>query len=233
MELWTAFMLGFAGSLHCAGMCGPLVLAMPATPGHALNHLTNKLAYNAGRLLTYGALGLVFGGFGRWLGLDGFQRWVSLSLGVLVLLSLLAWPARQTNLFLARPIGWLKQALGGLLLKSGPGAQFLFGSLNGLLPCGLVYMAAFAATTSGHAWDGFSYMIFFGLGTVPMMLGLALAGRSLHFKFQPHLRRFTPVCFGVMAALLILRGLGLGIPYLSPHLDSTSPDHSICCQPVG
>jgi hypothetical protein len=233
MELWTALLLGFAGSLHCAGMCGPLVLAMPAAPGNAMAHLWRKLAYNAGRITTYAGLGLLFGLFGGLLGLAGFQRWISILTGAVILISLAVWPARQTSAWIARPVGWLKLALGRWLARPGALAQFTFGLLNGLLPCGLVYVAALAATAAHHPLAGMQYMLAFGVGTVPMMLGLALLGRSLHFRLHAHLRRLTPVCFGLMAALLILRGLGLGIPYLSPQINSAAPAESSCCHPPG
>ena len=112
MQLWTALMIGFAGSLHCAGMCGPLVLAMPATSGSFGAHLTGRLAYNAGRIVTYGVLGLLFGLFGQMIGLAGFQRWVSIAAGAAILLSLLAWPLRNATALIARPVNRLKTALG-------------------------------------------------------------------------------------------------------------------------
>jgi sulfite exporter TauE/SafE len=231
MQLWTAFMLGFAGSLHCAGMCGPLILAMPAAPGGFTRHLAGKAFYNLGRLATYGLLGIFFGLFGQWLGLAGWQRWVSIAVGLAILLSLAAWPLRTGTALVGRPVGWLKAGLGRLLGRQSLGAQFLFGGLNGLLPCGLVYFACAAATATGSITGGLEYMVTFGLGTVPMMLGLGLAGRTLHFRLQAHLQKLVPVSLGVMAALLILRGLGLGIPYLSPNLDSTRPAQTSCCHP--
>lgn len=225
-------MIGIAGSLHCAGMCGPLVLAMPATSGRFGAHLTGKLAYNAGRIVTYGMLGLLFGLSGQLIGLAGFQRWVSIAAGAAILLSLLAWPMRNATLIIARPVGVLKSALGKLLKRHGLMSQFSFGLLNGLLPCGLVYVACAAAAATASIITGLQYMLLFGLGTVPMMLGLGLAGQGLHFKLQLRLRRLIPVSLGVMACLLILRGLGLGIPYLSPQLDSSVPADSTCCHPA-
>jgi uncharacterized protein len=232
MQLWTAFMLGFAGSLHCAGMCGPLVLAMPAVPGRFGAHFQGKLAYNAGRIVTYGLLGLVFGLFGQLLGLAVFQRWISIAVGLAILLSLAAWPLRNTTLLIAQPVGWLKVALGRRLKQRSVGSQFLFGGLNGLLPCGLVYWACAAAAATGNFATGLEYMVLFGLGTVPMMLGLGLAGRAVHFKLQLRLQKLTPISLGVMAALLILRGLGLGIPYLSPNLNPAAPAEATCCRPA-
>jgi hypothetical protein len=229
MQFWTALLIGLAGSLHCAGMCGPLVLAMPASSGKFGVHLTNKLAYNAGRIMTYGALGLVFGLFGQLIGLAGFQRWVSIAAGAAILLSLLAWPLRNATRLIARPVGILKSALGRALRQHSLAAQFSFGLLNGLLPCGLVYVACAAAAATSNILTGLQYMLLFGLGTVPMMLGLGLAGQGLNFKLQLRLRKLIPVGLGMMAALLILRGLGLGIPYLSPQLDASAPTKSSCC----
>ena len=231
MQLWTALMIGFAGSLHCAGMCGPLVLAMPATSGRFGAHLAGKLAYNGGRIVTYGILGLIFGLFGQMIGLAGFQRWVSIAAGAAILLSLLAWPLRNATALIARPVNRLKTALGKLLKQRGVTAQFSFGLLNGLLPCGLVYVACAAAAATASITSGLQYMLLFGLGTVPMMLGLGLVGQGLHFNLQFKLRKLVPVSLGVMAALLILRGLGLGIPYLSPQLNSANPAESSCCSP--
>jgi sulfite exporter TauE/SafE len=232
LQLWTAFLLGLAGSFHCAGMCGPLVLAMPAAGGRLGAHVAGKIAYNAGRIATYSLLGLLAGLFGRMLGLPGVQRWVSLALGAAILLSLLALPLRQATTLIARPVHLLKQALGKLLKAQSLPAQFAFGALNGLLPCGLVYAASLAAAATGTALAGLQYMALFGLGTVPMMLGLALAGRLFHFRLQPHLHKLVPASLGVMATLLILRGLGLGIPYLSPNLDPANPAAATCCQPA-
>jgi len=222
-------MIGFAGSLHCAGMCGPLVLAMPAMPGKFGSHLASKLVYNAGRITTYTILGALFGLFGQVLGLAGFQRWVSIIAGAVILASLLALPWRNTTLLIARPVNMLKVWLGRLLKARSIPAQFSFGVLNGLLPCGLVYIACAAAAATGSLRDGMQYMALFGLGTLPMMLGLGFAGRMLHVQLQRRLQKFIPIGLGAMAALLILRGLGLGIPYLSPQLDSLSPADAACC----
>jgi sulfite exporter TauE/SafE len=232
MHLWTAFIIGFFGSLHCAGMCGPLVLAMPATSGRFGVHLTNKLAYNAGRIVTYGALGVLFGLFGQLVGLAGFQRWISIAAGTVILLSLLAWPMRQATILIAKPVGLLKSGLGQMLRRHGLMAQFSFGLLNGLLPCGLVYVACAAAAATASLVSGLQYMLLFGLGTVPMMLGLGLVGQRLNFQLQLRLRQLIPATLGIMATLLILRGMGLGIPYLSPQLDSSAPADASCCAPA-
>jgi sulfite exporter TauE/SafE len=229
MQFWTALMIGFAGSLHCAGMCGPLILAMPAASGGLRAHLAGKLAYNAGRIITYALMGSLFGVFGQLLGLAGFQRWISICIGAVLIISLVAWPLRRMTVLIAQPVGWLKTALGRQFGKRTIGSQLVFGGLNGLLPCGLVYAACAGATATGGYIGGMQYMLLFGLGTVPMMLGLGLVGRPLQFKLQVHLRKLLPASLGLMASLLILRGLGLGIPYLSPSLNPVAPPESTCC----
>lgn len=230
MQLWTAFLLGLAGSLHCAAMCGPLILAMPVARGKLGAHIAGKLAYNAGRIVTYGLLGIVFGLSGHLLGLAGFQRWLSIIAGVAILIGMFGTPRRHATLLIARPLGALKSALGSRLQRHGWTAQFTFGLLNGLLPCGLVYVACAAAAATASFAGGLQYMVLFGMGTVPMMLGLGLIGRGLQFQLQLRLRKLIPISLAMMAALLLLRGLDLGIPYLSPHLDSADPAKSSCCE---
>ncbi len=218
MELWTAFMVGFAGSLHCAGMCGPIVLAMPAVGGSVPAQVAGRVAYNGGRIVTYGLLGVLFGVFGQVLGMAGVHRWVSVGAGALILLGLFAWPLRGSGVFAAQLVGRLKGVLGRLLHRRTVGSQFLFGGVNGLLPCGLVYAACMGAVATGGVLPGLEYMLVFGLGTVPMMLGLGLAGRALHSRLRGRFQYVIPVSLGVMGVLLILRGMSLGIPYLSPEL---------------
>lgn len=225
MELWTALMLGLAGSAHCAGMCGPLALALPRSAGAGWwPHLAGRLAYNLGRLTTYGLLGLAFGGLGRGLALAGVQRWVSIGLGVALLAGVALggtrgwkWP----NLMNWAPA---RRLFGRLLQRPGAGTLTLLGGLNGLLPCGLVYAACAGAAVSGSGPAGAVYLLVFGLGTVPMMLGLALAGGALQVPLRARLQRVIPVALGVMGGWLIVRGLGLGIPYLSPDLSGAA-----CC----
>jgi sulfite exporter TauE/SafE len=228
MELWTAFMLGLAGSAHCAGMCGPLALALPGGGRRGLALLPNRVFYNAGRVTTYCLLGVVFGLVGRSLALAGVQRWVSIALGVAMLVGVFVARARALMVKFALPVAWLKKALGRLLQRQSLASQYWFGVLNGLLPCGLVYIACVGAAATGGLFSGVEYMLVFGLGTVPMMLALSLAGQALPFSFRLRLQKLIPVCLAVVAVLLILRGLALGIPYLSPDLTGDQP--GACCR---
>lgn len=221
MELWTAFILGLVGSLHCAGMCGPLALALPPAGATAPAFFTGRLAYNLGRLITYGALGLIFGLIGKSLFLAGVQRWTSIGLGILLLVGIFS----SRRMALWRPITLLveqvKSRMAFLFRRRSFGALFLLGLLNGLLPCGLVYVAGASATATGSLLAGALYMVVFGAGTVPMMLTISLSGKVIPPALRLRLLKAVPVAVFLVASLLILRGLGLGIPFLSPDLSAS------------
>ena len=227
MEWWTAFVLGLVGSVHCAGMCGPLALALPVTGSSNPGFLLGRIAYNLGRVLTYCAMGLVFGLAGKSLLLAGVQRWVSIGLGLL----LLAGFCVSQRLALSRPVEALvrrlKAGMGTLLRRRSLTALCLLGVLNGLLPCGLVYVAGAAAASTSGPLAGVGYMAAFGVGTIPTMLGIGLSGRLMPAWFRLRLARAVPLSVILLASLLILRGLSLGIPYVSPDLSTGTS----CCHP--
>lgn len=227
MNIWTALFLGLVGSLHCAGMCGPLVLALPRGTKSFSGFLVGRLAYNAGRVITYCMLGMIFGLVGRTLLMAGVQRWTSIILGLLLLLSLFS----SRKLSLLRPVTALIEALkvrmSALLRQRSVSSLALLGLLNGLLPCGLVYVACAGATATGGVLAGILYMAAFGLGTVPMILGIGVSGHLIPLALRIQLRKAIPVSIFLLASLLILRGLSLGIPYVSPDLSAARPS---CCQ---
>src|ERR1051326_20428 len=218
MDLWTAFVLGLGGSLPCAGMCGPLALALPVTGRTIASHLLGRLAYNLGRMATYGLLGVVFGLIGQTFALAGLQRWVSLIAGATILLGLVASSRHAVGTPAVKAVVWLKSGLGKLLQRRTLASLYSLGALNGLLPCGLVYAACISAVAFGGILSGLEYMLAFGLGTVPMLLGIGLAGKRLHFIGRWRLQKFVPVCLLALGVLLVLRGMALGIPGISPNL---------------
>lgn len=222
MILLTALLLGAVGSLHCAGMCGPLALALPMTGNSRASFLTGRIAYNLGRIVTYCALGAAFGLVGQTLVLAGFQRWVSLAAGSAIVLGLILSTKFATSVPVARSVAWIKSSLGAMLRQRSLASTFALGTLNGLLPCGLVYAACAGAVATGGLLSGVEYMAAFGLGTVPMMLGIGLIRQKLQFTLRFKLQRLIPACLVIVAVMLILRGLSLGIPYLSPDLTSES-----------
>jgi hypothetical protein len=226
MDFSMAFALGLVGSLHCAAMCGPLLLALPAPPGGAGRFVAGRLVYQLGRIATYGLLGVVAGLVGRTILLAGFQRWLSIALGVTILLGVLASKKAALSAPVVRLVAHLKSAMSAQLRQRGFRSLALLGMLNGLLPCGLVYVALAGAVAQGGLLDGISYMALFGLGTVPTMLGIGLSGKMFPPAFRLKLRGAIPVGVCLVAGLLILRGLALGIPYVSPALVAGVP---ACC----
>jgi sulfite exporter TauE/SafE len=207
-------------------MCGPLALALPVISSGRTGFITGRLAYNFGRVTTYCLLGLVFGLVGQTLVLAGIQRWVSVLLG-LTLLSGLVW-SRKIALWqpVTSIIARLKFRMSGLLRTRSLSSLAVLGMLNGLLPCGLVYVACAGAVATGSLLSGIQYMVAFGIGTIPMMLGIGLSGHLMPLALRLQLRKAVPVSVCLLAGLLILRGLSLGIPYLSPDLSGHVVD---CC----
>jgi sulfite exporter TauE/SafE len=220
MQLWTAFLLGLVGSAHCAGMCGPLALALPHRGRGAGSFLAGRLLYNLGRIVTYAVMGAVFGTIGQGVALAGVQRWVSLGLGAAILIGLCVSPRFAGAIPVARGVSRLKAALGKLLQQRAMPAMLGIGMLNGLLPCGLVYAAGAAATATGNMVSGAQYMIAFGLGTLPMLLAISLLGTRLQLALRFKVQRLIPVTLAIVGLLLVLRGMELGIPYISPQLSA-------------
>ncbi|MGZ4962470.1 MAG: sulfite exporter TauE/SafE family protein [Limisphaerales bacterium] len=215
MQLWTAFILGLAGSLHCAAMCGALALLVPVVGPTKSERVLSRITYNAGRLLTYTVLGALFGLFGRVLSIAGLQQWLSIGSGVLILLGLVVSMRTIVSAPVTRSVGWIRSKFGTLLRKRTLVSIGGLGALNGLLPCGLVYVACAGSASTGDAFSGIEYMFVFGLGTVPMLLGVGIGGASLKLT-SFRLKRVVPIVAVVAGVLLIFRGLALGIPYVSP-----------------
>lgn len=233
MNLWIAFSLGLVGSLHCAGMCGPIALALPIGKRDSWGRFQGISLYSLGRILTYSFIGLLFGLFGRGLALAGWQQGVSIAAGSIMILSVLL-PSKLTQGFrITAPISRLTQKLRNTMLrfmqKDSNAALFGFGLLNGMLPCGLVYMAVLGSLASSHPIQGAAFMTFFGLGTVPIMATVIAASQWVSANLRAGFRRWIPVFVVVVGALFILRGMGLGIPYLSPPNGALAVEQKASC----
>lgn len=211
----SAFVLGGLGSAHCVAMCGPLHLAV----GQGGAPVRTTVLLNTGRVLTYMVIGALFGLFGRGLGLAGVQQVVAIALAVLMLAALVV-PATAARLH--RPVvpsAWvvrLRSAVARRLRRSSAPAVLITGMLNGLLPCGMVYVAVAGALAQEGSLDGALFMAGFGLGTWPALFAVRSAGASFGARFRARLTRWAPAGYALMAALLLIRGLALDIPYLSP-----------------
>lgn len=232
MFYWAAFLLGFAGSLHCLGMCGPLALALPVPGGSRARFAAGRLLYNFGRVITYSLLGIVFGLVGKTFALTGLQQFVSIAIGSAILAGLAFKPMLVQGLpaprFISKPVTALKARLSRLMKNSSLSSLFIFGLLNGLLPCGLVYIALGGAAVTGSAVNGAAYMAVFGLGTAPMMLAASLSGKFVQGGLRLKLQKLIPWMLFLLAVLFILRGMSLGIPYISPDL-APSEGQMPCC----
>jgi sulfite exporter TauE/SafE len=218
--LWTAFILGLLGSFHCVGMCGPIALMLPLDRHNPYRKAFQVSLYHLGRILTYALIGLVFGLIGESIALFGFQQQLSIIIGVLMLASLLLSESILGKLQVTKPlykvVGKLKSELGATLKKKELDTFFYLGFLNGFLPCGLVYMAVFGSVAIAGLAESSLYMVFFGLGTIPLMSVVIYAKSWLQrvLKFNP--KRLIPIAIAIIGILFVLRGLGLGIPYVSP-----------------
>ncbi len=221
--LWSAFLMGFLGSFHCIGMCGPIVLALP---GKGFQY---KLLYNIGRTITYILLGIAVGLIGQGAAFAGLQQSLSVAVGVVMLIIVLFTKYKHFDLpingVLSKMYAGVKSKLSPLFKNKSFFAPLFIGTLNGILPCGLVYAALFTALSMGSLVGGANYMLFFGLGTIPMMLGLGVFSGFITPSLRTNLNKMVPYFLALVAILLILRGLNLGIPYISPKIDGSGEMH--------
>lgn len=223
-EILSAFAIGLFGSLHCIGMCGPIAIALPVPNTSTISFITGRLLYNIGRVLTYSFLGAVFGLLGSRFVIAGFQQGISIVLGVIILIVVLL-PSRYKVKFTQHPFilelsSPIKESIGLLFRKGTFSSMFLIGILNGFLPCGLVYVALAGAIASGDAMSGSAVMILFGLGTIPAMFAATIFGKFINIGLRRKLNKLIPVFAVVLALIFILRGMALGIPYLSPKISA-------------
>lgn len=231
--LIAAISLGFLGSFHCVGMCGPISMALPLNSPSITSKIIGAFIYNFGRLVTYSLLGALFGIVGKGFIIAGYQQTLSIALGILLLLIIFI-----PNHFLSRfrftgniykISSHLKTHLSQLFRKKSSSSLFLIGILNGLLPCGLVYLGIAGAIATGNSINGSLFMAAFGLGTLPAMLTISLFGSSISLSARRRITKSVPVFVSIMALLLILRGLNLGIPYISPKIGGKTVVEKTCC----
>ena len=215
----SAIIFGLLGSFHCVGMCGPIAFMLPLNRQNKVKQFFQLSSYHIGRLITYSLIGLLFGLLGKGFYFFGFQQIISIIVGILmiliVLLPKLFSKFKITNWF-QRKLIKIKSKLGKELAKKENDTFFTIGFLNGLLPCGLVYMALFGAIATGSSIQGSIYMFLFGLGTIPLMTLVSYFGNFSNVYWRQKIQQIIPFVVVFIGILFILRGLGLGIPYLSP-----------------
>ncbi len=218
--LVSAVILGLLSSFHCLGMCGPIAFALPVDRMNKRRGVIQTMLYHLGRLFAYGSIGIFFGFIGKGLYLSGFQQRLSVLLGLLMILTVVL-PLRFLNHNkLSQPIysqiAKLKAVLRRFLAKTSNTALFSIGFLNGFLPCGMVYLALIGALATSEPVLGSIYMMFFGLGTLPMMSLAVFSTSIISAERRRRLSRVIPVFVVLLGLLFILRGMGIGIPYVSP-----------------
>ncbi|MBC7390498.1 MAG: sulfite exporter TauE/SafE family protein [Opitutaceae bacterium] len=216
----TGFFLGLMGSLHCIGMCGPIALALPVPP--QLNRGFAVLLYNIGRITSYAVIGLCFGFVGKLFILAGYQQILSIACGIVVIcLSVYSTRLKFSPAF-SRITSGFKAKFKSLVQKRGIAPFIILGMMNGLLPCGLVYISLAAATATGGPWNGALFMAFFGLGTVPVMFAIGYSHQFFSLPWRQHIKNYMTGLVFFTGVLLILRGLNLGIPYISPEVQGSN-----------
>jgi len=218
--LYSAFIFGLISSLHCIGMCGPIALMIPVDRTNPAKKTTQIITYHLGRLTAYASIGLVFGLVGKGFFLAGIQQRLSVFIGVAMIITILTPERVLANYNFSKPvyrlISKIKSSLGKQFKNKSYQSLFTIGLLNGFLPCGMVYVALFGAIAMQNVPFGILYMLLFGIGTIPMMSSVTYLNSIMTVSFRNKIQKAIPYVGVIIGILFILRGLGLGIPYVSP-----------------
>jgi len=235
---FVALITGLITSIHCIGMCGPIAIALPIGKKSWPHRFAGAITYNIGRTLTYAVLGAIFGLLGQGIQMAGFHQWASIIIGAAMIISVI-FPAlfkdkRKIEAFFFGYTGKLIGKFRKLFAISSLPSLFTIGLLNGLLPCGPVYVAIAGALNTGGMTSGIIYMIIFGLGTIPVMLAIPLLGNLIGLKIRKKFNWVLSAFIVLLGILFILRGLSLGIMYISPKSKMLEPHvvkegHRSCC----
>lgn len=208
--LLAGLAFGLFGSGHCALMCGPLA-GLPAAS-------YSRVGYHGGRLLTYLALGLVAGMVGASASMVGAGRLLAVASGLLLIgLAWDRWRSRAHGRPALAGLTHLMAMLARERTRHRHASSWLFGALNGLLPCGLVYAAVVAAAGFGTVHEAVFFLAAFGVGTVPLLTLTGTAGPSLARRLPLDTRTAGTIALAVVGALLIVRGA------MPPHVHAEGP----------
>jgi sulfite exporter TauE/SafE len=214
----TAFaaglLMGFGSSLHCAAMCGPLVIwatGIAGTPDAGwLSVLGRSAWHHAGRVGMYASLGLAVGFSGELLADAGMRQVLAIAVGTsLVTGGVLTWRGSRWQApgsrWQSRAVAWA-----GRMRRDRWWGRAALGLMNGLLPCGVLYGAILAASGFGSALMGLGFMTAFGLGTVPALATISLSAASRP-AWRTALRQASPAATVLVGLLLIARGFDLPV----------------------
>lgn len=207
--LYLALILGFTSSIHCVGMCGPIVLALPVHNRSAFGKIVGVTLYNVGRIFVYAIFGLIAGSIG--LAVGEWQNWVSIGAGALLLAVALGvggvWDSLLSGTLFQHKIARLGTQIRKRLHNRSFFSLAVMGSLNGLLPCGMVYLALISALAMPDSFTGATYMAVFGLGTLPAMMLTAFMGQWASIKWRMSFKKLTPYLVALAGIVLIVRGI--------------------------
>jgi sulfite exporter TauE/SafE len=219
MFFLSAISLGFISSFHCVGMCGPIALSLPVQYLSQHKKFTGIILYNAGRIFSYSFLGLIFGFIGQLIFIRGFANIFSIVIGTMIIVAAIAFYFNNKYLkivFIENMTVILQRIISNHIRKKQSSGMFLIGAANGLLPCGMVYFAVAEALATGNILHGILFMLLFGLGTAPLMIVVSNFGYLISISLRNTVKKIIPYFLVLMGVLLILRGMNLGIPYISP-----------------
>lgn len=218
--VYTAFFFGLISSLHCIGMCGPIAMMLPVERNNPSKKVTQIMTYHLGRLTAYGTIGFIFGMLGKGFFMAGIQQKLSIVLGIIMIIAIVIPEKEFAKYNFSKPVFRLitaiKIKLGSQFKNKSYQSLFTIGLLNGFLPCGMVYVALFGAIAMQSASFGVLYMVLFGLGTIPLMSSVVYIHSFLTLSVRNKIQKVIPYVGILIGLLFILRGLGLGIPYVSP-----------------
>lgn len=214
---YIAFTIGLFGSLHCIGMCGPLAVAFGTREGNTSGqNLLTSLYYNLGRTVTYSLFGLIFGLLGSFILMVDLQKTLSILLGILLIITFLFSIDLDKSIsqhsIMGKVYGKVRNFISSVMVRSQEYHPFQLGMANGLLPCGLVYLALAGALASGSLLGGMLFMFLFGLGTIPMLFLVASGYSMINLKLKKRFRTILPyvtLCFGLF---LVYRGVVVDMP---------------------
>ena len=230
-----AFILGVISNLHCLGMCGPIALAIPLNRSSKSTMLFGILQYHIGRVLVYAILGYIVGYIGMGIKLFGVLQAISIIAGIGIIIY--AWRKKLTffkNPFTSslRHTSLLSQSMGKIMRSESPLKLFLLGTLNGLLPCGMVYTALITAVVLGTPLLSATSMLAFGLGTLPGLVAFSVFAQQLGNPIRSKINRYLPYLITIVGLLIVLRGMNLNIPYISPKVSFSEEKKEVvmdCC----
>lgn len=218
--LYSALIFGLISSLHCISMCGPIAMMLPVDRNNPAKKVIQIMIYHLGRLTAYASLGLIFGILGKGFYMAGIQQQLSIVVGILMITIAIVPEKVFMKYNFSKPvyrvISKVKSSLGSQFKRKSPDALFTIGLLNGFLPCGLVYAALFGAIAMPNLTLSISYMLLYGLGTIPMMSAVVFISNIFSLSLRNKLQKIIPVVAVFIGILFIIRGLGLDLAYLSP-----------------